>query len=174
MIFTDRSIAKHSILTIKLFSCIILSASFCSLLSAQDDFRVYPYLQNPASNGMTIMWLSEKDSSGVLTYKKEGSVNEDSLKSEPIPAEALNYSMWEDTTFFEDGAPSVPYQHRIRIDSLEPSTTYDYSVQQGESNFRSVFRTAPEGNSSIRFIVYGDSETEPESTGSPMFCGELF
>jgi hypothetical protein len=38
-------------------------------------------------------------------------------------------------------------------------------VIQGVNSFSSSFHTAPKKNTSIRFIVYSDSETEPESTG---------
>lgn len=132
---------------------------------AQDDFRVYPYLQNPAPDAITVIWFSTEESSGILSYKMQGSENEISMNSNPLLTETLDYSLWEDTTFFEDGAPSIPFRHRIRIEDLEPATTYEYKIIQGVSTFNSVFRTAPEGNTPIRFIVYADSETEPESTG---------
>ncbi len=88
------------------------------------------------------------------------------IASIPVLAEALAYSAWEDTAFFEGLAPSIPYRHRVRIEDLDPNTTYEYSVTQGTGYFNSSFRTAPDGNAPIRFIVYADSETEPESAGN--------
>ncbi|MCF6237938.1 MAG: metallophosphoesterase family protein, partial [Candidatus Marinimicrobia bacterium] len=114
---------------------------------------------------MTILWFSEANAPGQLSYKAHGALLKQKKVSRPEQADALKYSTWEDTTFFEAGAPSTPYRHRIRIDQLLPATTYSYTVTQGASSFSSSFQTAPDGNETVRFIIYGDSETEPESTG---------
>ena len=134
-----------------------------AVLSAQDHFRVYPYVQNPAPDAITIIWFSEENSPGQLSFRLKGSETQKNLISNPVPADALAYSAWENATYFEGKAPSAPFRHRVRIDNLEPSGTYEYTVTQGTDTFSSYFRTAPEGNSSLRFVVYGDPETEPES-----------
>lgn len=146
---------------------LLFTSAFPGNLVAQDDFRVFPYLQNPGTDAMTILWFSEEPSAGMCSYWKQGTQNKITVHTIPVAAEAITYSIWEDTTFFEGGAPPEPYRHRVRIEDLEPGTTYGYSVEQGTTIYRSDFRTAPEGESPIRFIVYADSETEPESTGKP-------
>lgn len=149
------------------FSCILIfTLTSFHIISAQDTFRVFPYLQNPAKDAITITWFSENDSPGLLCYWQKDSETKLSINSQPVSADALAYSDWENITYFQGNAPSAPFRHRIRIESLEPSTTYEYTVIQGTSSFESSFRTAPEGNAPIRFIVYADSETEPESTNS--------
>ncbi len=132
---------------------------------AQDNFRVFPYLQNPETNAMTILWFSETDTPGQLAYGVMGSTKQSVRKSQPVSAKVLKYSTWEDTSFFSGQAPSAPFRHRVRVKNLEPSTTYAYTVIQRASRFSSTFQTAPLGNAPVRFIVYADSETEPESTG---------
>ncbi len=132
---------------------------------AQDDFRVYPYLQNPSPTAMTIMWFSETGTAGELVLRKEYSIFSKTTTSIPVPAEALRYSTWEDTTFFAGKAPSIPFKHRVRLENLKPETNYTYTVRQGTSSFQASFKTAPDENTPVRFIVYADSETEPESTG---------
>jgi hypothetical protein len=114
---------------------------------------------------MIIMWFSETNASGQLTYTEEGGTKSSQIKSTPTFADALKYSTWEDTTFFEDGAPAIPFRHRVKIDDLKPATRYEYTVAQGADSFSSSFMTAPDRDVPVRFIVYADSETEPESTG---------
>lgn len=146
------------------FFCIVfLTIITSNILSAQDNFRVFPYLQNPAPDAMTIIWFSEENSPGQLSYQRKGTAEKINISSVPVSAESLAYSAWENTTYFGGNAPSFPFRHRIRIEDLNPSTEYEYTVTQGADSFNSSFRTAPAGNRPIRFIVYGDPETEPES-----------
>ena len=150
---------------IRSFHILTVLLAFSGILFAQDDFRVFPYLQHPAKDAMTIVWFSEEPSPGECAYWNPGSHLKTILHSDPLPAEGLAYAVWEDTSYFEGQAPPVPFRHRIRIENLAPGRSYEYSVKQGKTIFRSTFRTAPEGNVPLRFIAYADSETEPESTG---------
>ncbi|MGW8315889.1 MAG: metallophosphoesterase [Bacteroidales bacterium] len=133
---------------------------------AQDHFRVYPYVQNPTKEGISIRWFSEDDAPGALNFQEAGSGHLSIRQSVPQRADALAYSTWEDTTFFAGAAPAPPYLHRVRLEGLLPGTLYEYSVVQGTDTFTATFRTAPDDWEPIRFIVYADSETEPESTGN--------
>jgi hypothetical protein len=136
-------------------------------LQAQNKFRVFPYLQHPTTDGMTILWFSDDNSPGKLLWWKNNAGISDSVNSEPVKADALAYTSWESNTFFSGHAPEAPFKHRVRLKDLESGTKYRYRVIQGEDTFSSFFETAPSGNDSIRFIVYSDCETEPESTGKP-------
>ena len=54
------------------------------------------------------------------------------------------------------------YRHRIRLTDLETGTRYRYTVKlNGDVAYSNAFRTAPGKDSSVRFIYYNDSETEP-------------
>jgi hypothetical protein len=147
----------------ELFCILIFTIVSFNILSAQSNFRVFPYLQNPAPNAITIIWFSEENTPGQLSCWKKGSETKINVSSSPLAATALAYSFWENTTYFGGQAPPVPFRHRLRIEKLEPSTEYEYTVTQGATSFSSSFHTAPAGNASIRFVVYGDPETEPES-----------
>ena len=104
-------------------------ATFVALLTSQVaaadiDFRVFPYLQNPAPEAMSILWFSEKDVPGQLSYGEPGSAAEKNLTSTPVRAEALAYPTWESDTFFAGEAPAPPYRHRVQLTGLKPNTTY--------------------------------------------------
>ncbi len=162
---TEKIIRKACNFNSKLLLFLNFLLIFSSILPAQDKFRVFPYLQNPDNDAITIIWFSEENSPGLLSWWEKGTGTKNHVNSTPEPAEALEYSLWEDTTFFAGQAPSAPFRHRVRIENLNPSSSYEYKVTQGTETFSSSFHTAPEGNAPVRFIVYGDSETEPESTG---------
>lgn len=133
-------------------------------VGAQSPFRIPPYLQNPAPDGMTVFWFTDGPGAGVLSLEQNGRAL-GAFTSAPVLAEALAYPVWEADTFFGGDPPPPPYRHRVRLSGLASGLSYAYTVAQGAARFTSRFRTPPEGDGPIRFIVYGDSETEPESTG---------
>ena len=124
-----------------------------------EEFRVLPYVQNPAPDGITIRWLSNSGEPGTVEFP--GSEH-DSIKSTPAQASTLSYNSVKE----EPGGPhpALPWMHSVRIEGLKPSTKYEYTVTQGNDTHSSMFRTAPGKDESVRLIVYSDSETEPESS----------
>ena len=145
-------------------STTLLLTTFC-LPARAASFRVPPYVQNPAPDGMSIIWFSNDETPGQLTYRAQDTDSETSIASVPVRADALAYLVSEDTTYFGGQAPPPPFRHRIRLDHLKAATTYAYRVDQGTSHFSATFNTAPIADEPIRFIAYADCETEPESTG---------
>lgn len=128
--------------------------------SPADEFRVLPYLQNPAPDGITVRWLSHSGDAGTVTvHTLEKTTRFQSL---PVVAAALGYNPFKE----ESGGPhlALPWIHSVRIDNLRPSTKYQYSVTQGSETHTAFFQTSPGRDESVRLIVYSDSETEPESS----------
>ncbi|MFC1508898.1 metallophosphoesterase [Candidatus Omnitrophota bacterium] len=148
----------------KLFMIVLFFLPGIGINGEQNAFRVPPYLQNPAPDAMTVLWFTGEPDPGHLTYKDD-SGTETTLTSSPFQAEDLTYPDWEITTFFDGNAPAAPYCHRVRLTGLSPETVYTYSVEQNSSQVTASFKTVPGNDSPIRFIVFADSETEPESTG---------
>ncbi len=124
------------------------------------DFRVSPYLQNPEMDGMTILWMSETSEPGSVDVAGIGS-----FTSSLELAKDLAYHVNEIANHFNGNDPGIPYQHRVRVSGLSAGTSYKYTVHQGSSSYTGTLKTTPERETDIRFIVYADSETEPESTG---------
>jgi hypothetical protein len=144
-----------------------LLTTACALLlsgaAGADSFRVLPYLQNPAPDAITVRWLSESGESGVVVVQTDSGPRE--FHSEPAQAETLQYNPFGE----EPGGPHSPppYLHTVRVEGLRSDTSYDYVVRQSGDDFAGRFRTAPGADRAIRFIIYADSETEPESSTSP-------
>ena len=153
-------------LRLNLFTTLLLLMIMAGVWG-QEGFRVFPYLQNPAPDAMTIIWFSETDEPGDLMWGEADSPDSHTVYSVPVTAGSLSYPEWEDTTYFNGNAPQAPFRHRVRLKNLSPSTLYSYRIVQGSGYHNSTFRTAPAGDSAIRLIVYADSETEPESAELP-------
>lgn len=144
-------------------------------LAPATHYRVYPYLQNPTEDAITIMWLSEDDQAVTVSVDGVGE-----FKSQPMMAKDLNYSPAEVAYIHgeknfgkifadleQDQAPTLPYQHRIRVTGLQADTQYTYRVGSDQAEpFVAQFKTAPlpQSRSAINFVVMADMETEPEST----------
>lgn len=149
------------------FLLILLTPSLSLLNSAaQDDFRIYPYLQNPSPDGITIIWFSYYNIPGQLSFREKDQGQSRIISSVPVQVQDLAFSEWENDKFFGGISPLPPFKHRIRLDNLKPQSEYMYSVNQGNSSFTSTFLTGPPGKTPIRVIFYADSETEPESVNN--------
>ncbi len=132
-------------------------------------FRVTPWLQNPDMHAMTLIWLGNSSRAGQLTLWQQdqpadsvGAV----FNSSPVPAKALDYHPAEKCDDPGCRRPRPPYLHQLRISDLIPGTGYRYRVTQDGVPADGVFTTPDDGDKPLRFIVYADSETEPESTGT--------
>ncbi|MFA7173476.1 MAG: metallophosphoesterase family protein [Kiritimatiellia bacterium] len=138
---------------------------------AMGPFRVLPYLQNPATNAVTVIWFSEADTTGQLAYGLMG--NWMTVDVPAVLASVLDYHSTENQKFPGNIAPSIPYSHCARLTGLSAGTSYTYAVTQDGVSVTNTFRTAPLPNRSVRFVVYADSETEPESTGAKVTWPQL-
>ena len=119
--------------------CLLLLAACLSVSPLQAaDFRVLPYVQNPAMDGITVRWLSESPTSGTLTVETPEGPRE--FTSMPVQATALAYNPFKD----EPGGPhrELPWMHSVRVDQLKPATEYKYTVVQGEESHSASFRTS--------------------------------
>lgn len=131
-------------------------------------FRVTPYLQNPGPHSLTLRWVAYSPDPASVQIQTAG-VKAGPVKSSVSPAQSLDYTEWEKTTFFPDGSsPQVGYIHTVRLDGLKPASAYHYQVDQNGAIFEGNFRTSPAPGSDqpVRFVAYADCETEPESHGA--------
>ncbi|MHC4445906.1 MAG: metallophosphoesterase [Planctomycetota bacterium] len=105
--------------------------------SASQGVHVRPYLQNPSTDGMTIMWETRQSSIGMVEYGRHSDNPQyDGKSSEAAPSKI----------------------HRVRITSLQPGTKYAYRVKVGKSVFTDVFTTKPASTDRVRFVIIGDDK----------------
>jgi hypothetical protein len=134
--------------------------------SRAEELPVRPYVQNPTPDGMTLLWFAERPTAGTVRLKMPGGERRSVAKSTTQLAEALQDNPWKPE--FPQPRERALFRHRVRLSGLEPGTRYEYTVTQpGYDPFQGEFQTAPEADQPIRFVVYSDSETEPESSTLP-------
>ncbi len=127
--------------------------------AAASQYRVTPYLQSVSADDATVAWFSESASPG--TVRVDGDTTNE-FTSTPRLACELAYHLAEFRNL--EAARSLPYRHEIVLQGLAPSSTYRVEVEQDGDVATLELRTP--SSSKARFVVYGDSETEPESTGA--------
>lgn len=103
------------------------------------DFNcMSPYLQNLSTSSVTVCFFTNVSETGSVYFSENRSFG--NVISDNINA-----------TF-----------HEIQITGLAPGTAYNYYVKTPASQSEvSSFRTAPLGNGSFRFAVYGDTRSNP-------------
>ncbi len=132
-----------------------------------DGFHTPPYLQRPATDGITVIWFSRKARPGELIVRTrcDNRVAR-KLTSTPSPVPDPVYPTGASPSIAGDAESTVPFRHLVTVRSLDAGRRYRYEVRQGDERFAGQFRTAPVRDTPVRFIIYADSETQPASTGS--------
>lgn len=137
---------------------------------AADDFRVNPYLQNPADDAMTVTWFTRTPEPGELRVTGPGIRGVDVHHSTPSLEPSLDYTeaeLAEQIPGLEQGSwlrGGDNYKHTVELTDLRPDRRYRYEVRQGDSALRARFETAPDAEAwrRVRFVALSDSETEPQ------------
>lgn len=139
-------------------------------------FRVYPYLQKPAADQMSLNFFSELGSPATVTLSQNGAV----IKQETVIGELqphLGYTEAEaneEIKGLEKGSwlrSNNNFKYSVTFKDLKPGTTYTYSVVLDGIEAKNSFTTAPSRDNwdKIRVIAFSDTETEP--AGRPKVSG---
>ncbi len=146
-----------------------LIAAAMPMSAIANDLRVNPYLQNPSSDGMYFTWFTESATPGVLSITGGGLSSPLQFSSTPMAQPVLAYTTAEKNQNLGGLVQGswllgdTPHKHAVDVRGLQPGTTYGYTLTQGAQTFSSTFSTAPTRAdwSSIRFVAFSDSETDP-------------
>ncbi len=107
-----------------------------------------PVLLRVSEDRAALMWETEIDGPGEVLYG-EGDVLDKKATTEPIKVE---YKINKKATFI----------HKVWLENLEPGQVYKYRVIGPEAQSKVYkFHTTPADTDEARFIVYGDSRTNP-------------
>jgi len=139
---------------------VVLSLAMTGVGAANEPgCRVRPYLLNPAPDAMTVRWFSQGGEPGTLTCDGR------SFSSRPVLRHELQY---QPTEPIAGQFGSAPYLHSVRVEGLEPSTSYPYEVVQDGESMRAVLTTSPRPGEvgrggGVRLFFYSDARARPES-----------
>ena len=70
----------------------IAAVMLTALSASANAFRVTPYVQRPATNAMTIMWLMQEDGQGTVAWQEIGGTGRGSATT-PRLATEFSYAM---------------------------------------------------------------------------------
>ncbi|MGH9341910.1 MAG: phytase [Acidobacteriota bacterium] len=97
-----------------------------------------PYLQNVKTDGITIMWESDRPTVGIVQYGRTPGYGATAEEEEPRRI------------------------HEIVLTGLEVETLYHYQVLSGsDASPDRTFRTAVRADSPFHFVYYGDNKNGP-------------
>lgn len=131
-------------------------------------FRVSPFLEKPASEQMTVSWISEYPFPGLLVVL--GPHRRGVYRSAPQYLDILEYTeaeLSQEIAGLEQGSwlkSNHNYKHSVTIDGLSPGMHYRYFVVQDGEFFRGIFNTPPTSDRwrHLRVVAFADTETEPK------------
>lgn len=139
--------------------------------AGSSGFRVTPYVQDPQPDSIVLRWFSHDASPGRVEWwassedgSRAGASDIQSAVTQAVAAPELDYADGEPAT---RAFKTLPYRHEVHLEDLQPGQRYEYRVYQGNEHAGAYFQTPDPDAASLRFVVYADSETEPESHGKP-------
>ena len=98
-----------------------------------------PYLQNAATDGMTVMWQTNKKGNTIVQYGATEALGQQVVNNE------------------------LTRTHEIRITGLEPETKYYYkAISCEDESAVTTMTTAPLTDTPFTFAAYGDNRSYPE------------
>ncbi len=142
--------------------CFLALFSILSPSVQANTWWAYPYLQNVTATSADLYWFIE--SAEPMELECQGQVYRSQVREAP----ELVFNDEEVREFPELAGTPVRYRHQVSLRGLPSATEVTYRLPLGDGQvFESRFQTLDPEARSLRFVVYADSETEPESLDNP-------
>ncbi len=147
-------------------ACLLIAAAEPALTAS--GFSKAPYLQAPGATTMTLLWESLEDVPSKVRYGRGRGL--DHVQEVAPPRTMLGVSTRYRTNVVAGVRTNVTafavtnifYVYEAPLTGLVPNTSYTYVVELGtERSRRGRFRTFGESPAEVRFVVYGDSRSQP-------------
>lgn len=149
----------------------ILAARFAaSAADLASNFTKGPYLQAPGATSMMLLWESRDALPAEVRFGKGKHL--DQVSPVPPPRALTGVSTRYRTNIITGvrtnvatfTVTNVVYVYEATLKDLQPDTSYDYAVDLGsESSAPGTFRTFGSSPAEVRFLVYGDSRSNPKT-----------
>jgi acid phosphatase type 7 len=132
-------------------------------------FSKAPYLQAPGPTTMTLVWESLENLPAKVRYGRGRRL--DQVQEVAPPRTLLGVSTLSRTNVEAGVRTNVTsyavtnafYVYEALLSDLRPDTSYTYVVELGsQKSPRSRFRTFGQSPAEVRFVVYGDSRSQPK------------
>ena len=111
---------------------------FCSVAYSWNSIDRGPYLQNVGKDHITILWET------AFATKSR-----------------VDYGITEACSLFVEDAENVRL-HEVTLRPLRQNTRYYYKISGGFTTKAGSFKTAPNYNIPFKFVVYGDTQANPD------------
>ncbi len=118
-----------------------------------------PYIQMPRADTVTVMWEARSNLTGVVRY---GVGDDLGQKVEDVRARVMEARVPNTSKTTNAQASREFYVFQADLSGLRPDTKYGYSVEMGGVQTPvHHFKTFARGADTARFIVYGDTRSDP-------------
>lgn len=146
--------------TLRVFRPAVMVVLLCGCLvfncPGANPFSKGPYIQFPTPGTVTILWEGASPDAGSVRLLSDGMPERTSEKIVPVEKRSQTSGQKSSTN-------ATFYLYKASFTGLKPATRYSYSVElQGTQTPIRQFRTLDSEATQTRFIVYGDSRSDPK------------
>jgi len=148
----SRSLLTSPIVSLTVILAVVLAAdnTFAKITKG-------PFLLHLSEDRAALMWETDIEGPGKISYGK----NQKLEKCIDTIPERVEYELQKAQ---KPAVKEIAFIHKVWLKELEPGETYTYNVADGQDKSESYeFRTAPAKTSEVRFVVYGDSRSRPQT-----------